>query len=197
MAKAQELYFLNGLKSVTMDELARFCGITKKSIYQHFADKHELINALIHDKIERYRKMLQNLPERAANVIEEIWMETYAFVAEWGNAEPRFFYELKKFYPTLWQQLESFRKETVLVYLIDNLERGIKEGIYREDLNIPFVADLRIQQLLSILHPSRMNQPQISATHLAEQLTEFYLYGITTEKQKSNIKSSIHYQHEK
>src|SRR5690606_33085106 len=116
IAKAQELYFLNGLKSVTMDELARFCGITKKSIYHHFADKHKLINALIYDKIERYRKMLQSLPKTAANVIAKIWMETYAFLDECGNAEPRFFYQLKKLYPKLCQRIKSFRNDTVLVY---------------------------------------------------------------------------------
>src|SRR5690606_34223659 len=109
----------------------------------------------------------------------------------WASVNPGFFYELEKFFPAAWFKLEQHKKQVLLPGIIENLERGKKENNYREELDVLFMADVRIIQLTHALHPNVFSARRMSNSFLIRNLTSFYLHGITTEQGKKLISKYI------
>lgn len=184
LTKAKELFFSYGVKSVSMDDLAKLSGVSKKTIYQCFADKAELINQIVEDLIQCHHEQFLACKATANDAVEEVMMQSDEPFATWASVNQSFFFELEKSVPQAWKKIEEHRKEVYLPGVIQNLKRGIKEGLYREDLDILFTANIRIHQLTSVLQSNAFTNKRMSASLAIKELTNFYLHGITTEKGK-------------
>jgi len=185
-AMAKELFFSHGLKSVSMDDLARLSGVSKKTIYQYYEDKEVLVHAVVNDLIQLHERLFNTYQSIAKDAIDEaITMDTRLF-GLWTDIRPGFFYEVKKFFPDAWLELEYYSLKMRNV-IIENLERGRKEGLYRNDINIVLIAELRIYQLTNLLRSKLVTTQKMSTNHLVRELVILYLQSITTEKGKSII----------
>ncbi|HEV7332755.1 MAG TPA: TetR/AcrR family transcriptional regulator [Flavisolibacter sp.] len=187
LIKARELFFSYGLRSVSMDDLAKLAGISKKTIYQSFEDKSALVNRIVEDLIDCHYQLFQSCQTDAADAIDEVFRQSNAPFETWASVTPGFFYELEKFFPEAWRKLEEHRDKVMQPGIVKNLERGQAEGLYREEMNIAFIADLRIHQLINALQPTGFMNHKISVSQLMKELTIFYLHGITTEKGKKRL----------
>ena len=184
LTKARELFFSYGLRSVSMDDLAKLAGISKKTIYQSFEDKAALVNRIVEDLVDCHHRLCKACQLEAVDAIDDVFKQSNAPFETWASVTPGFFYELEKFFPEAWKKLEQHRDAVLKAGIIRNLERGIKEGLYRDDMNLSFIADLRIQQLIHALQPNGFTNQKISVGQMMNELTLFYLHGITTEKGK-------------
>lgn len=184
LAKARELFFSHGLKSVSMDDLARMAGISKKTIYQSFSDKNELVNTIVDDLIQCHHHRFTLCQEKAKDPVDEVLQQSCAPFETWSSVNPGFFFELEKFFPQVWQKLEAHREKVLLPGILRNLEKGKAEGYYRGDLNTQLTAGIRIGQLVSVLQPQQLTGQRMNVNELMQELTQFYLHGITTEKGK-------------
>ena len=187
VAKARELFFSYGLRSVSMDDVARQAGISKKTIYQSFADKAELVHTIVEDLIACHHRLFCDCQVTAADAVDEVLKQSSAPFDTWAVVTPGFFYELEKFFPAVWQKLEQHKQTVLLPGIVQNLERGKKEGLYRDDLPVPFIADLRVNQLTAALQPQVVTTQKMSVSQLVYELTQFYLHSITTEKGKKRL----------
>ena len=182
LTKARELFFSYGLRSVSMDDLAKLAGISKKTIYQSFEDKNALVNRIVEDLVDCHHQLCKACQLEAVDAIDEVFKQSSAPFETWASVTPGFFYELEKFFPEAWKKLEQHRERVMKPGIIKNLERGIAEGLYRDDMNLSFIADLRIQQLIHALQPNGFTSQKISVGQVMQELTLFYLHGISTEK---------------
>jgi AcrR family transcriptional regulator len=187
VTKARELFFSYGLRSVSMDDVARQAGISKKTIYQSFSDKSELIQTIVDDLIQCHHRLSDKCKAAAADAIDEVLLQSSAPFDTWAAVTPGFFYELEKFFPPLWQKLEAHKSAVLLPGIINNLERGKNEGLYRDDINKAFTADIRIHHLTTALQPHLLTSQRMSVSQLMAELTLFYLHSITTEKGKNRL----------
>ena len=187
VAKAKELFFSYGLKSVSMDDVARGAGISKKTIYQSFSDKSDLIQTIVDDLMRCHHRLLVECRATAADAIDEVLLQSNAPFDTWAAVTPGFFYELEKFFPALWQKLEEHKKAVLLPGIISNLEKGKSEGLYRNDVNVTLMADIRVHHLTTALQPHVLTTQRMSVSQLMAELTLFYLHGITTEKGKNRL----------
>ena len=182
-ANAKELFFSYGLKSVSMDDLARLSGVSKKTIYQYYEDKDVLVHAVVMDLVQLHERLFNTYQSIAKDAIDEaITMDTRLFGA-WTDIRPNFFYEVKKFFPEAWLELEYYSLK-MRNLIIENLERGKKEGLYRNDINIVLIAELRIYQLTNLLRSKFVTTQKMSTNQLAKELVKLYLQSITTVKGK-------------
>ena len=182
--KAKELFFSYGLKSVSMDDLAKMAGVSKKTIYQFFTDKNELVNRIVDEMIACHYNLFSNCQCKAKDAVEEVLLQANEPFDTWASVNQTFFFELEKSFPEAWAKLEQHKQNFLLPGIMKNLERGIQENVYREDIDVAFTADVRIQQLSSALHPSGFPGRRMNGSQLMNELTVFYLHGITTEKGK-------------
>lgn len=184
LTKAKTLFFSYGLKSVSMEDLARFSRISKKTIYQFYPDKNELVSKIVEDLISSHAALFQASRKNAKNAVEEVVLQSRATYNTWSPVSHSFFHEVEKSFPEAWEQLEQHKHIVLSTGITTNLEKGIKDSLYRTELDITFMADARINQLISALRSTGFSRGKMSASQLMNQLTSFYLHGITTAKGK-------------
>ncbi|HEY1023109.1 MAG TPA: TetR/AcrR family transcriptional regulator [Flavisolibacter sp.] len=197
LTKARELFFSYGLRSVSMDDLAKLAGISKKTIYQSFEDKAALVNRIVEDLIACHHQLFTTCQAEASDAIDEVFRQSNAPFETWASVTPGFFYELEKFFPEAWKKLEAHRDTVMKPGIVKNLQRGQAEGLYREEMNLAFIADLRIHQLSNALQPHGSTSLKVSVSQFMKELTIFYLHGITTEKGKKRLTNYIMNSNEK
>jgi len=191
VTKARNLFFSYGLKSVSMDDLARMSCTSKKTIYQHVADKNELVDRVVEDLIRCHKEAMDQSGEAAKDAVHELVLKSRVPFVTLASINWNFFYELEKFFPAAWQKLIAHRQQVMLPSIIKNLERGIAEGLYREGLDTQFTALIRLQQIATALNPKDFTQTTTDALKLMNSLTEFYLHGIVTTKGKRLINTYL------
>jgi AcrR family transcriptional regulator len=182
--KARDLFFSYGLKSVSMDDLARKSGTSKKTIYQLVADKNELVDKVVEDLVRCHTEALGQCTAEARNAVEEVMLRGRVPFVTLASVNRNFFYELEKFFPFAWSRLITHRRQVMVPAIVANLERGVSEGHYRGDLNKNLIAGIRLQQIITALDPKEFTGQNISTQQLMNDLTEFYLHAITNNKGK-------------
>jgi AcrR family transcriptional regulator len=174
-----------------MDDLARMSCTSKKTIYQHVADKNELVDRVVEDLIRSHKEAMDQSGEAAKDAVHELVLKSRVPFVTLASINWNFFYELEKFFPAAWQKLIAHRQQVMLPSIIKNLERGIAEGLYREGLDTQFTALIRLQQIATALNPKDFTQTTTDALKLMNSLTEFYLHGIVTTKGKRLINTYL------
>jgi AcrR family transcriptional regulator len=177
-----ELFTQYGFKTITMDDIARKAGISKKTLYQHFANKQEVVaESIAWHKSHLFNKC-QELLDNSANAVEGMVKVMNMFDEVHGKINPVAMMELQKYFP------DAFRhfKEKLLVHDIEmvqkNIEWGIKEGLYREDINAEFMARYRMEISLIMFHPNLLINEMHDLQYVAYEISEHYLHGIMTQK---------------
>lgn len=197
LAKAKELFLSYGLKSITMDDVAKSAGVSKKTIYQFFEDRNELLKAIVDDLIDQHSKLFTQCQEQADNAIHEVLLQATIPFNVWATVHPGFFFELEKSLPELWKRLELHREKILFPGILANLEKGKTEHLYRVDIDVLFTAEIRIHQLRNALNPRQFTERRVSVSQLAGGLTQFYLQSITTEKGKKILHKYLKNKNEK
>jgi TetR/AcrR family transcriptional regulator, cholesterol catabolism regulator len=184
--KAAELFFKHGPKHVPMEEVAERSGISKKTLYQLFHNKNTLVQEVVDDLVRSHRQVLETALTTCNDAIDGILKQDDGLSSTCKSIRPRFLYELEIFYPDIWKQLEGY-KIKVHGSIEDNLRRGKSEGLYREDLNIRIVSDIRLQQLANLLRPHVLTSPGPNTKERVDEFTLLYLRAITTEKGRRQL----------
>ena len=127
--KATELFMRFGIRSVSMDDIATQLGISKKTIYQSYADKDELVDAVMEANIYQTQKDCGICSERSANAVEEIFMTMEMIQEQFRHMNPMIVYDLQKFHIRAYQKLTNHKNEFLLSIIRNNIEKGIQEGL--------------------------------------------------------------------
>lgn len=180
--KAAEMFLTLGFKSVTMDDIAAEMGISKKTIYQHFGNKEELVEATTMHLFCQVSTGIDSIRERLLNPVEEIFT-IRNFMMQFLHEETASpFYQLQKFFPKILVCLRTKQFEKMHGCMEQNIKRGIEEGIYRPDLNIEFVSRIYFTGLTGIKDQDIFPNKDFEAKALTELFLEYHLRAIVTEK---------------
>ncbi len=181
--EADRLFCQYGFKSVTMDDIARHLGMSKKTIYQNFSDKNELVNLLIKEKLDFQKCSNEIWSHNALNAVDEIFMSMENGTEILSNMNPKLFYDLQKYYPKAFQMFHEHKNKFILTHIYDNLARGVEEDLYRSDLNIDIIARLRLEQIELIFnHHDHFTQNRYTLAQVMMEITEHFLYGVCNKK---------------
>jgi len=142
LASARDLYMKYGIKSITMDDVARELAISKKTLYQYVTDKDDLVGKVIDNEILIRQEEICKCFRIGYNAIEELFEISIFMNNLMRNQNPATQYDLKKYYPEHYQKTEKARREGIYEYIHLNLKKGIKEGLYRDDMNKEVIAKL-------------------------------------------------------
>jgi AcrR family transcriptional regulator len=177
-----EMFMTYGVRSVSMDDIARHLGISKKTLYQHFKDKNELVEEVTQSVIEERHSEYQQVTKEADNAIEELFLMSKCLRTHVAALNPSLIFDLKKFHSNAWNMFMDFEHITVYKDIIDNLERGVKEDFFRSDINIKILAKLRVEQVHMSFDPHVFPKNEFDFTEVHMQIFDHYVYGLLTTR---------------
>lgn len=177
---AQDLFFSYGIRSITMDDIARHLSISKKTIYQFFEDKHQIVHVLCKMDCETNGQRMHSIANNSSDAVDEI-LQSMDFLGNMlSRMNPNLIYDLQKYHPAGWNEFNKFREEHLLGTVEANLKRGIKQGLYRSDINVKILAKLRVEEVQLGLNPAFFSPSKFNLQEVQLALLEHFLYGILT-----------------
>lgn len=179
---ATELFLNIGFKSVTMDDIAANSGISKKTIYAHFANKIQLVEAATLHIFDIISKGIDIIHEQQQNPIIELF-EIKRFVMKHLKDEkssPQ--YQLQKYYPKIFKNLKQKQFELMQELFKENLTKGIEQKLYRNDIDIDFTARIYFNGMLGIKNKDLFPLVNYSMNTLTTYHLEYHLRGICSQK---------------
>ena len=182
LTAAFELFTRYGIKSVTMDDMAKHLSISKKTIYQWFRDKDEVVHTLLEQKLAVDCSEFERIAQTAPNVVEEVFGHMRKLHQMFANANANMFYDLQKYHPRSWALVTKFRHEVALNMIEQALEKGKKDGFVRIGCNVKILSKLRIEEIEMGFNPAVYPADRFSILDVQIALVEHFLYGVCTLK---------------
>jgi len=182
LGASAELFGQYGFKTITMDDIARRAGISKKTLYQHFANKQEVVNESILWYKNNMTETCMAVLSGSENAIEAMVRMMVFSDDMQKRINPMAIFEMQRFFPEAYKTFRDQLMERDVVMIRDNILQGIKEGFYREDINADLLARYRLETSLLILQPNLLVNDRNSLMSVAVEIGEHFLYGIMNAK---------------
>lgn len=179
LIESEKLFMKYGMRSVTMDDIAKHLSISKKTIYAHFKDKNELVTKLFADVLHRDECGMEDCTKHANNAIEEIFMMMDYLKEMLAGINPIVFYDLEKYHTDAYKVMMDFHQNHVFNTVKAGLERGIKEKVFREDINTEILAAARVGQINWVFESDLIRSGKYSMYEVIQELTLNFLFGIS------------------
>jgi AcrR family transcriptional regulator len=178
----EELFFKAGIKSVTMDDIAKHLGMSKKTIYQFFKDKNELIMAWVKTKLQEDEEQMCAVINQSGNVMEGMINMMKYSEEIFSRINPIVIHDVQKYHPAAWTQFQNFKSDVLMRTLEDLLSKGIKQGYIRPDIDVKIIARMRVTQVEMGFNTSLFPVAEFNTWKVQQQFMEHFNYGICTLK---------------
>lgn len=182
ISQADTLFCQYGIKSITMDDIAKHLGISKKTIYLHFKDKNALVVELMRIKMSNQVCEMDQCLADSADAVNEVFFAVTHMQQMLSKMNPALFYDLQKYHPEAWNYFVVFREKKLFGVIHNNLKRGVSEGFYRKEINKDILTWMRIGQIDTVFSQTTYPADQFNIAGLMTEITEHFLYGICTLK---------------
>jgi AcrR family transcriptional regulator len=182
LQRVRALYHKYGIRSVTMDDVSRELGISKKTLYQHVRDKDELVRKVIELEIADEHATMEERRDKSINAIEELLEITQCINSMLTNHSQVTDYDLKKYYPDLFVKMRDIRRNHIYKVIVENLKKGKEEGIYRENINIEIVTKLNVSLIESLWENEILTVSEFLDPKFFYEFIIYHIRGISNEK---------------
>lgn len=179
--RVRELFFKYGVRSVSMDDICRDVGISKKKLYQHFKSKNELVEKLLELERENFEIIFTRNNFDGVNAIDVLLKVSTDVGERFRDVTPSLTFDLKKYYPEIYHRHIENRIEFIYEQIQLNIKKGIKNGMYRDDLSIELLARLYIRRLIDLHNPEIFPADKFSFQTLFDVMFDNFIRGISNE----------------
>lgn len=185
--KAHDLFMQYGIRSVSMDDIAAQLGMSKKTIYQFFADKDELVEAVVNEELDSTQHDCLQCRDQAKDAIEEMLLTMDQVHEQFSNMNPMVVFDLEKFHQQAYQKFSKHKNEFLYKVIKANIERGIKEELYRPELNIDIISKYRLETMMLPFNVFVFPPGKYNLANVTHDIMEHFLYGLVTLKGHKQI----------
>lgn len=182
LKKTFDLVMKYGIKSVSMDDISKSIGISKKTIYLYFENKRALISEMMDDHIQEDEKDITEIIAKSQNAIFEIIDIAKHLLSFLKGMSPSMIYDTQKYYPKQWEKIERQHFSFFRDIIKSNIERGQKEGLYNKDVNPEIISRLYVKQTLAIADESTFPANEYNRGELYKTLVTYHIRGLMTDK---------------
>lgn len=180
--KAEELYMRFGIRSVSMENMAEALGMSKKTLYQYFADKDQLVVEVVKRHTDVVRQQCEQIASEAQDAIHEIFLIMERVMEDFRNMNPMVLFDLQKYHPLGFQRFNEYKNQFLLDFIRCNIQRGIREGLYREDIQLEIISRYRLQSMMIPFDINVYPPTQFNMAETAQLIAENFTYGLATVK---------------
>lgn len=191
LEKATDMFLNLGFKSVTMDDLANEMGISKKTIYTHFENKTKLVEESTGHLLHSISQGIDCIRDLHKNPIEELYDIKKFVMMHLKNEKSSPQHQLQKYYPSVFGIMKERQYEMMEDCVVENIKKGIALGIYRDNLNIDFVARIYFSGVTSIKDLKLFPVDVFPIASLMDDYLEYHLRGIVTPKGRGILNGII------
>lgn len=192
LEKATDMFLTLGFKSVTMDDIAAELGISKKTIYQHFSRKPDLVKHVTLHLFETISCGIDQICAVGKNPIEELFAIKNFVLEHLKNEAASPFYQLNKYYPKIYQTLKKKQFGKMSECVLDNLNRGIEEGLFRKEIKPEIIGRFYFVGMNSLKDEELFPKKYFNTIETQEHYLEYHLRGICTSKGIKIVENLIH-----
>jgi len=189
---ATELFLNRGFKSVTMDDIANHLTMSKKTLYQHYSNKETIVAVVVDNLFENICRVIDSICALKKNPIEEVYEIKKTVMHHLKDEASAPMHQLQKYYPKIYTSLKARQFHYMQECVVDNIKRGLQEGLFRPNLDVEFVSRIYFNGVTGIkdsqLFPTTMFTPK----KLFEHFLEYHLRGIVTPKGRKILNEIIH-----
>ncbi|MEY3433464.1 MAG: hypothetical protein RL131_1400 [Bacteroidota bacterium] len=171
-----------GLRSVSMDDISTQLAISKKTLYQHFTDKDELVDTVLQSEIGRMQKETIECMVHAENAIQEVTNTMEMVIKHFTHMNPVIIFDLQKYHFNSFGKFMDHKNKFILDIISKNLIRGIEEGVYRSDINVDVLAKFRLESMMIAFNIDLFPNEKYNLAEVSVAIIENFLYGVATEK---------------
>jgi AcrR family transcriptional regulator len=180
--KSEEMFMQFGIRSVSMDDIANNLGMSKKTLYQYYADKDELVDAVIGDHIRDIQYECVECRGNAKDAIHEIFLTMEHILEELRNMNPMLLYDLEKFHYRSYQRFKEYKSNFLAALIRKNIEWGIKDELYRPETNIDVMCKFRLESIMIPFNVAVFPPGKYNLAFVSQELIEHFVYGLATIK---------------
>lgn len=181
LERASAVFMKYGLKSVTMDDLCREIGVSKKTIYKYFEDKNDLVATIIQFKIEMDKQACNMCTQGADNAIESLINISKFVIEQLKNVNPAVFRDLRKHYPAASKLMHDHKWEFVLANIRENIVRGMSENLYRKTLNPDIISRYYVSSMDAIMDGEVYPYPEFKTDEVLTEILRFHIRGLAND----------------
>lgn len=179
---AHHLVMQYGIRSVSMDDIASNLGMSKKTIYQYFKDKDELVEAVVDGVIDTNQCICNTDRQKADNAVHEIFLVMDMMVEMFKTMNPSILFDMQKYHPSAFRKFQIHRNEYLYNVCRQNIERGISEELYRPEINVEILARYRVETMLTAFNPEFQRSVKQNLLKIEEEIITHYLFGLVSIK---------------
>ncbi len=201
LERVRELFFKYGVRSISMDDICRDIGISKKKLYRFVHSKNELVEKLLELERENFEIIFEKNNFDGVNAIDVLLIVSHDVGDRFKDVSPSMTFDLKKYYPEIYHHHVESRIEFVYQNIKLNIQKGIRQGMYRDDLSVELVARLYIRRLIDLHNPEFFPADKFSFQTLFDVMFDNFIRGIANEegtkyyeKQKRKVNLKKFYQ---
>jgi AcrR family transcriptional regulator len=189
--QAAELFTKYGVKSLTMDDIARQLGISKKTLYQHVDNKKDLVRKSIEVHIDGEECAMMNQLDSSGNAIDELMSMTRLVGSQMKDMHPSVIFDLKKYHTDAYKCLVDHRDQFIYSNIKRNIENGVKSGLYRDNINPEILTRLYLSMVNVILDPQHNTLSNYSNAEVYIEMIRYHIRGIASAKGRDYLKEKF------
>lgn len=163
-----------------MDDIVGQIGISKKTLYQHFEDKDELVERVVAFETTRIQEECYTCATSAENAVEEIFKVMEMVMQHFRNMNPMVLFDMHKFHDRAFAKFMEHKNIFLLDVISTNLKRGVNEGYFRQDINIDILAKFRLESMMLAFNMEAFPPLKYNAAEVTIIVIENFLYGLAT-----------------
>jgi len=186
-----ELFMQFGIKSLTMDDISRKLGISKKTLYQIVKDKKDLVNKGMKLCLEEEELILTQTSKESENAIDELIGFTRFVNSRLRDLHASVIYDIQKYHIESWKMIQEHKQKFIRNSILENTKRGIKEGLYRENLNPEIITSLYMVMMDGFFHVEENFEKGTRLEDLHMEMIRYHVRGVANEKGITLLKESL------
>ena len=183
-------FYKTGIRNVSIDDVCAELRISKKTFYQYFKKKEELVDAVIaYEQEQHVEKVQKSIKDK--NAIE-VFIFMIKEIKKTAECAPfMLWYDLKKYYPALFQKYDQIKTERIKTAFEENIRQGIREGYYRENLDIELLSFFHSIQIRNIFETMMQSQKKYSLKRLTDFFVDMIIHLIVNEKGLKYVQENL------
>lgn len=181
ISESTKLFLSYGVRSVTMDDIAKHLSISKKTIYQFFKDKEEIILIATRIHFERQKIEMDSIKKETKNAIAMLYRLSVCLRDKFKNMNLNVLYDLEKYYPNAWELYLQYKNEVFYHSLVTTLQEGMEQGYFRKNINPDILAKLRMEEIQLSLNKEVFPGDKYEVVDIQDQFFNHFVYGVLSE----------------
>ncbi|HEX6226160.1 MAG TPA: TetR/AcrR family transcriptional regulator [Chryseolinea sp.] len=181
---AESLFMKYGVRSISMDDISRHLAVSKKTLYQHFADKEDIVSMACQAHIETMAAQFLEITRNSKNAIDELTKISRCLKKNTEDTNPSLLFDLQKYHPKAWSVWLNHKHKFIRDSVIRNLRQGIEEGHYRPEINVDIIAAMRLELVQLPFDDNVFPTSRFKIAEVQMQIFDHFVHGIVTDKGK-------------